>query len=72
MFYCKSFTVSLLLLILMGSTAAQTRTDKKLQQKITELVQAQGVRGVVGIYVKTCERVKKPPFSPIPFFQRPA
>jgi beta-lactamase class A len=52
MFYCKRFTVCLFLLLLMGSLSAQTRTDRKLQQKIEDLVKSQNLRGVGGIYVK--------------------
>ena len=52
MFYCKRLTVCLFLLILVGNLTAQTRTDRKLQQKIDELVKSQKLRGVAGIYVK--------------------
>ncbi len=52
MISCKSLTAFLLLAIMSGNLAAQTRTDRKLQEKINELVKAQQVRGVVGIYVK--------------------
>ncbi len=50
--------------MLVCSTTAQTRTDRKLQQKITALVQAQGVRGVVGIYVKNLRTGKEAAFQP--------
>lgn len=52
MFYCKRLTVCLILLILFGNLAAQTRTDRKLQQKIDELIKSHNLRGVAGIYVK--------------------
>lgn len=68
MFYCKSLTVVLFLVIMCGNLAAQTRTDRKLQQKINELVQSQGVRGVVGIYVKNLRTGKEAAFQPDTLF----
>lgn len=50
--HCKTIPVLLISLLWLGKLPAQTRTDKKLQQKINELVRTQQVRGVVGIYVK--------------------
>lgn len=63
MISCKRLTVFFLLLIMNGSLAAQTRTDRKLQEKINELVQAQKVRGVVGIYVKNLRTGKVAEFQ---------
>lgn len=52
MFSCKSFTIALLFLSVQAGVLAQTRTDRKLQQKINELVANHHLRGVAGIYVK--------------------
>lgn len=52
MFYCKRLTVVLFLLILVGNLTAQTRTDRRLQQKIDELLKSQNLRGAAGVYVK--------------------
>jgi beta-lactamase class A len=63
MISCKSLTTFLLLAIMSSSLAAQTRTDRKLQEKINELVKAQQVRGVVGIYVKNLRTGKTAGFQ---------
>lgn len=63
MISCKRISVFFLLLIISGALAAQTRTDRKLQEKINELVQAQNVRGVVGIYVKNLRTGKVAAFQ---------
>lgn len=52
MFYCKSLTVCLLLVMMYSSVAAQSRTDHKLEKKILALIQEQHLRGVAGVYVK--------------------
>lgn len=52
MSYCKSLLVFIACLLILGPLVAQTRTDKRLQQKINDLVREQQVKGVVGIYVK--------------------
>lgn len=63
MISCKSLTTFLLLVIMSNSLAAQTRTDRKLQEKINELVKTQQVRGVVGIYVKNLRTGKTAGFQ---------
>jgi beta-lactamase class A len=63
MISCKSLTTFLLLAIMSSNLAAQTRTDRKLQEKINELVKAQQVRGVVGIYVKNLRTGKTAQFQ---------
>ncbi|NII24499.1 serine hydrolase [Pseudoflavitalea sp. X16] len=63
MFSCRSLTIALFLLTLYSNLAAQIRTDRKLQEKITALIQAQGVRGVVGVYVKNLRTGKVAEFQ---------
>lgn len=63
MISCKSLTTFLLLIVMSNSLAAQTRTDRKLQEKINDLVKAQQVRGVVGIYVKNLRTGKTAGFQ---------
>jgi beta-lactamase class A len=63
MFSCRSLTIGLFLLAMYSNLAAQTRTDRKLQEKITALIQTQGVRGVVGVYVKNLRTGKVAEFQ---------
>lgn len=50
--FCISLLVGFFFIVLVHSVAAQTRTDKKLERKIRELLREQKLQGVAGIYVK--------------------
>jgi beta-lactamase class A len=56
----------LLLLMACSDLVAQTRTDHKLQEKITELVK--GLKGDVGVYVKNLRTGKVAMFQPDSIF----
>ncbi|WP_275830740.1 serine hydrolase [Paraflavitalea sp. CAU 1676] len=62
--FCRSLLVLLFLIVSLFQLSAQTRTDKKLQKKINQLVSDLRLRGVAGIYVKNLRTGKVAAFQP--------